>query len=149
MFPVPLPAPLAQLSRNHRTHCHPSYRTDYQTSPSTSSSSLGDARKPSSQTSFSSLQLINHIRNIWAKITILVSCSTQLSMKFQLLIKLKILKNIFLAFKLSYVAFIMLINVEMPTIVSISTFMSMMISMLSSFEHKKKFYNLGPDIVAC
>ena len=55
----------------------------------------------------------------------------------------------FLAFKLSAVAFIMLMNVEMPTIVGISTFMSMINSMLSSVEHKKKFYNLGPDFVAC
>ena len=65
MFPVPLPAPLAQLSRNRRTHYRPSYRTGYQTSPSASSFSLGDARRPSSQTSFSSLQLNNHITTLF------------------------------------------------------------------------------------
>ena len=50
------------------------------------------------------------------------SCSTQLSTKFQLLIKTKIPTN---ALKnLSVVVFIMLINVKMPTIVGILTFMS-------------------------
>ena len=50
----------------------------------------------------------------------LFSCSTQLSMKFQLLIKTKMLKTYdFLAFKLSYAVFIMLINAKMPTIVDI------------------------------
>ena len=55
-----------------------------------------------------------------------LSCSTQLSPKFQLLIKTKMLQNtkcckiqIFLAFKLSDVVFIMLINVKMSTIVDI------------------------------
>ena len=49
-------------------------------------------------------------------IIILFSCSTQLSTKFQQPTKTKILKqkNNF-AFKLSYVVFIMLINVKMPT----------------------------------
>ena len=56
----------------------------------------------------------------------IISCSTQLSMKFQLLIKTKMLKiKDFLAFKLWNVVFIMLINVKMPTIVGILTFMSM------------------------
>ena len=47
--------------------------------------------------------------------------------------KTKMLKNIkiFLAFNLSDVVFIMLINVKMPTIVGILTFMSMMNFMLS------------------
>ena len=51
----------------------------------------------------------------------------QLSIKFQLLIKNKMLKNtqIVLAIKLSDVVFILLINVKMPTIVGILTYMSM------------------------
>ena len=61
-------------------------------------------------------------------------------MKFQLLIKTKMLKiKILLAFKLSDVVFIMLINVKLPTIVSILTFMSMIHFMFSCVEHKKKF----------
>ena len=55
----------------------------------------------------------------------LFSYSTQLSTKFQLLIKAKIPKmKRFLALSLSDVVFIMLINVKMPTIVGILTFMS-------------------------
>ena len=48
----------------------------------------------------------------------LFSCSTELNMKFQLLIiKLKCLNiEIFLAFKLSEAVFILLIIVKMPTI---------------------------------
>ena len=46
--------------------------------------------------------------------------------EIQMLIKSKILKKkIFLAFRRSDVVFIMLLNVEMPTIVGILTFMSM------------------------
>ena len=57
----------------------------------------------------------------------LFSCSTQLSMKFQLLIKLKYRQmKKFPALSLSDVVFIMLIIVKMPTIVGILTFMSMM-----------------------
>ena len=54
------------------------------------------------------------------------SCSTQLSMKFQMHIKTKMLKNkIFSCFQtLTDDVFIMLINVKMPTIVGILTFMS-------------------------
>ena len=53
------------------------------------------------------------------------SCSTKLSMKFQQLIKLKNQQmKKFLAPNLSDVAFIMLINVKMPIIVGILTFMS-------------------------
>ena len=54
----------------------------------------------------------------------LFSCSIQLSMKFQLLIKLKYgqIKK-FLTLSLSDVEFILLINVKMPTIVGILTFM--------------------------
>ena len=56
----------------------------------------------------------------------------QLSMKFQLLIKSTILKiKTFLPFKLSDDVFIMLINVEVPTIVGILTFMRMVSFMLS------------------
>ena len=55
----------------------------------------------------------------------LLPCSTQLSMKFQLLIKGKMVNNKdFFAFKLSDVVFIPLINVKIPTIVGILTFMS-------------------------
>ena len=47
----------------------------------------------------------------------LSSSSTLLSMKFNMLIKTKMLQNkTFLALKLSDVEFIMLINVNMPTI---------------------------------
>ena len=59
----------------------------------------------------------------------LFPCSTQLRMKFQLLIKGKTVKNNYiLAFKLSDVVFILLMNVKMPTIVGILTFMSRIIS---------------------
>ena len=55
----------------------------------------------------------------------LFSCSTQLSTKFQLLIKTKKRQmKMFLALSLSDIVFIMLINVKMPTIVGILTFMS-------------------------
>ena len=55
----------------------------------------------------------------------LFSCSTQLSMKFLPLIKLKCYKiKIFLAFKLSYVEIIMLINVKMFKKIGILTYMS-------------------------
>ena len=54
------------------------------------------------------------------------SCSTQLSTKFQLLIKTKVPanKSFLFALSLSDVVFIMLIIVKMPHIVSILTFMS-------------------------
>ena len=53
------------------------------------------------------------------------SCSTQLSTKFQLLIKTKILQiMMFLALSPLNVVFIMLINVKMSTIVGILTFIS-------------------------
>ena len=58
----------------------------------------------------------------------LFSCSTQLSMEFQLLIKLKYRQiKKFLSLSLSEVVFIMIINVKMPTIVSILIFMSRII----------------------
>ena len=69
------------------------------------------------------------------------SCSTHLSMKFQLLIKTKL--QTFLAFNLSDVAcFNMLINVKMPTSVGIITFMSMLNFVLSSVEHEKSLAHL-------
>ena len=77
------------------------------------------------------------------------SCSTQLSTKFQLLIKTKILyqqMKKFLALNLSDVVFIMLINVKMPTIVGILTFMSKINFMLSCFEHGQSFITSGPDL---
>ena len=52
-------------------------------------------------------------------------------MESQLLIKIEMVKNRLLAFKLSDVVFIMLINVKMSTIVGILTFMSMTNFMLS------------------
>ena len=62
----------------------------------------------------------------------LFSCSTQLSMKFLLLINIKMLKiTIFLALKLPNVVIILLINVEMPIFVGILTFMSRIYFMLS------------------
>ena len=68
-------------------------------------------------------------------------------MKFQLLIKTKLLKNIdFLAFKFSDVLFIMLINVKMPTIDGIFTFMNMINFMLSWGEHEKSFIASGEEM---
>ena len=53
----------------------------------------------------------------------LFSCSSQLSTKFQLFIKLKYQqKKKFLTLSLSDVVFIMLINIKMPTTVGILTF---------------------------
>ena len=49
------------------------------------------------------------------------SCSTQLSTKFQLLIKTKIPTNEEVSLSLSDVVFIMLINVKMPTILTFMT----------------------------
>ena len=55
----------------------------------------------------------------------LFSCSTQLSMKFQLLIKIKTPTNKeCFALSLTYAVFSMLITVKMPTIVGILTFIS-------------------------
>ena len=63
------------------------------------------------------------VYNLWPgpEIIKLFSCSTQLSSKFQLLIKTKIPTNEEIS---SEVVLIMLINVKMPTIVGILTFMS-------------------------
>ena len=55
----------------------------------------------------------------------LFSCSTQLSTKFQLLVKIKMPTNEEVCcLSLSYVVFILLINAKMPTIVFILTFIS-------------------------
>ena len=67
----------------------------------------------------------------------LFSCSTRLSTKFQLHIKTKILTNKEVSW-LSDVVFIMLMNVKMPTIVGILTFMRRIIFVLSWVEHEKK-----------
>ena len=59
-------------------------------------------------------------------------CSTQMSMECQVLIKTKIPTNIEVsALSLSNAVFIMLINVKMPKIVGILTFMSRINFMLS------------------
>ena len=52
----------------------------------------------------------------------------------------------FLALSLSDVVFIMLINVKMPTIVGILTFMSRINFVLSWVEHGKSFITSGPVI---
>ena len=72
-----------------------------------------------------------HILSSDPEVIKLFSCSTQLSTKFQLLIKAKILTKKFLVLSLSDVVFIMLINVKMPTTVGILTFMSRINFMLS------------------
>ena len=54
----------------------------------------------------------------------LFSCSTQLSTKFQLLIKTITTNEEVSCLSLSDVVFLMLINVKMPTIIGILTFMS-------------------------
>ena len=66
------------------------------------------------------------------KIIKLFTCSTQLSMKFQLLTNTKYRQiKKFLALSFSDVVFIMHINVKMPTIVGILTFMSIINFVLS------------------
>ena len=76
-----------------------------------------------------------------------MSCSTQLSTKFLLLIKNKMLKNNDLSCFQTLTCFIMLRNVKMPTIVDILTFMSMINFMLSRVEQEKSFINSGPDVL--
>ena len=60
----------------------------------------------------------------------------------------KILRNKihFLAFKLSKVVFIMQINVKMPRIVVILTFMNMINFILSCVVHEKSFIVSGLDL---
>ena len=68
----------------------------------------------------------------WSRCYKTFSCSIQLSMKFQLLIKTKMLKNKdFFCLIKSDDVFILLINVKMPTIVCISTITSRINFMLS------------------
>ena len=52
----------------------------------------------------------------------------------------------FLALELSDVVFILPINVKMPTIVGILTFMSMINFMPNLLEHGKSFINSGPSL---
>ena len=75
------------------------------------------------------------------------SCSAQLSVKFQLLIKLKYRQiKKFLNLSLSDVVFIMLINVKMPAIIGILIFMTEKI--LCSVELKiKKVYDIEANLL--
>ena len=71
-------------------------------------------------------------------------CSTQLSMKLQLLIRTKMPRNIdLLDFKFSDVAFIKLINVKMPTNVDILTFMSKINLVLCTHDLRWLFFCRG------
>ena len=72
----------------------------------------------------------------------LFSCSTQMSTKFQLLIKTKIRTNEEVSCFKS-VVFIMLTNFKMPTIVGILTFMSRINFVLSWVEHGRSFIISG------
>ena len=65
----------------------------------------------------------------------LFSCSIQLSMKFERLIKTKMLKYRYYSwFKLSYTVSILLLNVKMPTTVGILTFISWIKTVLLSMK---------------
>ena len=80
----------------------------------------------------------------------LFSRSTQLSMKFQMLISMKISRNstFFPAQKLRMLFFV-LINVKMPTIVGILTLMSRKSFMLNRVEHGKCFItSAGPGMLS-
>ena len=55
----------------------------------------------------------------------------------------------FIALSLSYVVFIMLINVKMPTIVGILTLMSRINFVLSGVEHEKSFITSEPGSKIC
>ena len=70
------------------------------------------------------------------------------STKFQLLISTKIPTKKFLALSLSDVVFIMLINVKMPTIVGVLTFMSKINFVPSGVEYEKSFITLGPGLAS-
>ena len=74
-------------------------------------------------------------------------------MEFQLLIKTKILKiKAFLVFRHSDVVFIKLINIKMPTIVGILTFISMINFMLNSCSvelSRNKVYKHGASCCMC
>ena len=67
-------------------------------------------------------------------------------MKPQLFIKTKMLKNgTFITCKPPNVVFIRLINVKMPTVVGILTFMCVINVLLSSGEHGNGFVTSEPD----
>ena len=53
--------------------------------------------------------------------------------------------KVFLALNHSDVVFILLINVKMPTIVGILTFLSRINFMLNCLEHEKSLITLGPE----
>ena len=69
----------------------------------------------------------------------LFPCSTQLSTIFQLLIKTKNTDKEVSCFKSLRCCIYLLINVKMPTIVGILTFMSRINFLLSYVEHEKSF----------
>ena len=74
-----------------------------------------------------------HQEKAWPEVINLFSCSTQLSMKFEQVIKSKMMEkiNIFLAIKPSDVVFTLLINVKMPSTVCILILMSRIKLMLN------------------
>ena len=75
----------------------------------------------------------------------LFSCSTQLSIKFEMLISVKNIKKFsFFQAQISLESIFLLINVKMPTTVGILTFISRKNFMLSGVEHEKSFITSGP-----
>ena len=90
---------------------------------------------------------IEHEENQAPRLKSFFSCSTQLSTKFQLFVSTKIQRKIFLAPSLSDVIFIMLINVKIPTVVGLSTFLSRINFVLSWVEHWKSFITSRPGFV--
>ena len=72
-------------------------------------------------------------------------CSTQLGMRFHILIKTKTLNNDISCFKtkLLGVVFILLINVKMPIVVGILTFMSRINIIFRWVEHENSFITCG------
>ena len=86
-------------------------------------------------------------RNTGPEVKKLFSCSTQLSMKFVLLINLKLLTNAN-SFLLNVAKHenSLLINMKMPTIVRIFIFISRENFMCSWVEHEKSFISSGPDL---
>ena len=77
----------------------------------------------------------------------LFSCSTQLCLKFQMLISVNTCmsrnSDFFLGLDKPRLLLFLLIDVKMPTIVGIFTFMSRKSFILSFVVHEKKYYNLG------
>ena len=81
-------------------------------------------------------KLVQSLRNQGPKAIKLSSCSTQLSMKFQMLVSIKISRNSdFLGSEMPKMLFFMLINVKMPTTVGILTIMGRTNLMLCRIEH--------------